>query len=98
MAVTNASCGQSVAPVAENGHLPCMRPSCPYDIATKPKSATVRNAASMSEAAIFLDRESMYIYYNTFAFRRRELETTETLENAIASPANTGLKSHPKNG
>lgn len=37
-------------------------------------------------------------YYSFFALSLSELDTTDTLENAIASPANTGESVHPKNG
>src|SRR3989338_5126944 len=33
-----------------------------------------------------------------FAFMRSELPTTDTLENAMANPANTGERSQPKTG
>lgn len=38
------------------------------------------------------------LYHNFIPLRRSELLTTETLEKAIANPAKTGLKSHPKIG
>jgi hypothetical protein len=37
-------------------------------------------------------------FYNDLVLRRKELLTTDTLENAIASPAKIGFKSQPKMG
>ena len=98
MAPGRAFCGQSDAPVTENGQSPCIRPSGPYDIAAKPKNATDRNDVSTSGVAIFLNIDDIPIYYNSFALRRREFPTTDTLERAIANPAKTGERSHPKSG
>ena len=41
---------------------------------------------------------SSHNFYSVFALMRNELATTETLESAIASPANTGFRSHPNSG
>ncbi len=38
------------------------------------------------------------IFYNFIVFNRNELLTTDTLESAIARPANIGFKSQPNNG
>ena len=39
-----------------------------------------------------------FAYYNFFALILNEFDTTETLENAIASPANAGFNNHPNTG
>jgi hypothetical protein len=36
--------------------------------------------------------------YNFLALILSEFDTTDTLENAIANPAKTGFRSHPKMG
>jgi hypothetical protein len=36
--------------------------------------------------------------YSFLVLMRKEFQTTETLENAIARPAKTGLRSQPKRG
>ncbi len=38
------------------------------------------------------------VAHKLFALSRNELPTTDTLENAIASPAKTGFKSQPNIG
>ena len=38
------------------------------------------------------------IAHRLFALIRNEFDTTETLENAIARPANTGDNNHPNTG
>ena len=43
-------------------------------------------------------KEYIQKHYSFFALSRKELETTETLENAIASPAKIGLSSQPNIG
>ena len=54
-------CGHSDVPIVENGQSPCMRPSGPYDIETKPKNVTSINDVSMSGAATFLNIGDMFI-------------------------------------
>jgi len=49
---------------------------------------------SLDVIGVFLHRED----YSFFVLIRNEFETTETLENAIASHAKTGLRSQPKIG
>ncbi len=90
-------CGHSDTP-NENGQSPCMRPSAPYDIATEPKNATSKNDNTRDVVVIFLNIGCIFVCYNSFALRRSELETTETLERAIARPAKTGESSQPNTG
>jgi len=75
-----------------------MSPSAPYVIPTKLNNAVAKNDNSANIVMIFLDTNDICLYYNVLALRRSELPTTETLENAIASPAKTGDRSQPKNG
>ena len=42
--------------------------------------------------------EKSFELHSFIVFNRRELPTTDTLEKAIAEPANTGESSTPKNG
>src|SRR3989344_1986918 len=86
------------APMVENGQPPCIFPSAPYVIPAKPNNAITKNDSKTSCVEIFLKENTIPLYYNVFVLRRSELLTTETLENAIARPANTGERSHPKNG
>ena len=39
-----------------------------------------------------------FVFYNLFVLMRKEFETTETEEAAMAKPAKTGLSSQPKRG
>ena len=91
-------CGHKDSPTTENGQLPSIPPSAPRVIVAKPKNATVTIDTRMSETMIFLWVCLIRTCYNVFDLSRSELPTTDTLDPAMANPANTGLKSQPKTG
>lgn len=75
--------------------------SAPPKTAAKNEITPIRPTITLTTCIIF----DIFIYflllinfYNFLALILSEFETTETLENAIANPANTGLSNHPKNG
>ena len=47
------SCGHEGAPITENGQLPSIFPSDPYDMVAKPKSTIAKSATSVSAAMNF---------------------------------------------
>jgi len=91
-------CGHRDSTTTENGQLPSIPPSAARVIVAKPKNATVTIDTRMSETMIFLWVCLIRICYNVFDLSRSELPTTETLDPAMANPANTGERSQPKTG
>ena len=91
-------CGHSVAPTTENGQSPSIPPSAPRVIVAKLKNTTIKIDTRTSETMIFLREGLIRIYYNFFDLSRSELPTTDTLDPAMANPANTGERSQPKTG
>ena len=58
------SCGHNGTPITENGQLPSIFPSDPYDMVAKPKKTTARSAASMSAAMNFDEDVRCSVFVN----------------------------------
>ena len=77
------------------GQSPSIRPSGPVMLITLKSAITTMERRRIG---VMLRVSDMRIFYNFFAFKRSELPTTETLENAIANPANAGESIQPRKG
>jgi len=84
--------------MTENGQPACMFPSSLCAMVAKLKNATITIDTRTSETATLLREWLIRVYYNFFDLSRSELPTTETLDPAMANPANTGERSQPKTG
>ena len=84
--------------MTENGQSPCICPSTPRAIKLKLKNTIARSDTRVRRVRVFVSRDGICIYYNFFDLSRSELPTTETLDPAMANPANTGERSQPKTG
>ena len=93
-ATATVSCGQSEAPIAENGQSPTIRPSGPCIIVLKLKKATDRNDARTSAVMICL-RNNFIACYSLARFKSTALNATMTVETDINAAANAGCKIIP---